>query len=191
MPPSYNPDEAVWIQRARAGEQAAFGNLVEAYQGPVYNLCFRMLGDPAAAEDAAQETFIKAFRNMSRYDVNRRFVNWLLSIASHYCIDQLRRRRPTFVKIDEAELPDGGLIGPEQNLVEAESHDRLRGLMADLDPTDRAALVLHYWHEQSMEEIGRTLKLSQSAVKSRLHRARRALAAGWSDGNRVLVEGMA
>ena len=85
--------EVRWLERARQGEQAAFAELVEAYQRPVYNLCYRMLGDPAEAEEAAQESFLKAYRGMRRYDPQRSFSTWLLSIASHHCIDQLRRRR--------------------------------------------------------------------------------------------------
>lgn len=188
MAPSHNPEEAVWIERARAGEHAAFGHLVVAYQGPVYNVCVRMLGDPAAAEDAAQETFLKAYRNMKRYDPRRRYVNWLLAIASHHCIDQLRRRHLMIVPIDDDRLHTGAPSNPEASLEAAETADRLQSLMARLDPTDRAAIVLHYWHDQSLEEIGRSLKLSESAVRSRLHRARRALAAGWPEGRLMAAE---
>ena len=70
------------VQATLSGETEAFGSLVERYQAPVYNLCYRMLSDPAEAEDAAQEVFIKAFGNMKRYDPDRKFINWILTIAS-------------------------------------------------------------------------------------------------------------
>jgi RNA polymerase sigma-70 factor (ECF subfamily) len=96
-------DEKTWIIQAQHGNDDAFTNLVETYQKPVYNLCYRMLGESEAAEDAAQETFLKAYQNLSRYDRERSFATWLLSIAAHYCIDRLRRRRFPSVSIDENE----------------------------------------------------------------------------------------
>ena len=85
--------EVKWVREARTGDAAAFSKLVEAYQTPVYNLAYRMLGNAAEAEDAAQETFIRAYTRLNTYDPDRKFSSWLLAIASHYCIDVLRRRR--------------------------------------------------------------------------------------------------
>ena len=84
--------ERAWIEQALAGDQEAFGHLVRAYERPVYNLTYRMLGNSAEAEDAAQETFLRAYSKLATYQPGRKFVNWLLSIASHHCIDRLRRR---------------------------------------------------------------------------------------------------
>ena len=77
-----------WIEKARNGDDEAFAMLVTTYQNPVYNLCYRMLGESNAAEDAAQETFWRAYQNLKHYDLDRSFITWLLSIAAHYCIDQ-------------------------------------------------------------------------------------------------------
>ena len=85
-------NESEWLDGAIEGDDDAFAQLVELYQKPVYNLCYRMLGTPGDAEDAAQEAFLRAYKNLRRYDRNRSFATWLLSIASHYCIDQLRKR---------------------------------------------------------------------------------------------------
>ncbi len=79
--------ERAWIEQALGGDQEAFGHLVRAYERPVYNLTYRMLGNSAEAEDAAQETFLRAYSKLATYQPGRKFVNWLLSIASHYCID--------------------------------------------------------------------------------------------------------
>jgi RNA polymerase sigma-70 factor (ECF subfamily) len=84
--------ERAWIEQALQGDQTAFGHLVRAYERPVYNLTYRMLGNAAEAEDAAQETFLRAYSKLATYQPERKFVNWLLSIASHHCIDRLRRR---------------------------------------------------------------------------------------------------
>jgi RNA polymerase sigma-70 factor (ECF subfamily) len=171
--------ECELILRAKDGSEEAFTNLVELYQVSVYNLCYRMLGDPMQAEEAAQETFMKAFKGLRRYDINRRFSTWLLSIASHQCIDWLRRRRlPTFSLeqlLPSQQKPDRA-IGPEETMVLNERQDEIRGILERLGYRDRALIVLHYWYELPYEVIAQSLSLSVSAVKSRLYRARRQLA---------------
>lgn len=174
-------DERDWLIRAQQGDDEAFANLVGAYQSRVHNLCYRMLGDPYAAEDAAQETFLRAYRAIRRYDLDRPFVTWLLTIASRYCIDQLRRRRLQTRPFDEylGEILPADTPGPEGTLTRREEEQRMQAALDELKPTDRAAVVLHYWHQLSYEEIAGTLSLTVSAVKSRLHRARKALALAW------------
>ena len=181
-------DETEWIRLAREGDQAAFGRLVVAYQTPVYNLAYRMLGDAGEAEEAAQETFLRAYTHLRSYDPQRPFRSWLLSIGSHYCIDLLRRRRITWLAFeDEIAAPDGSteftevrLTGnspnPEAAVARREQAEQIQQLLATLSPTDRAAITLRYWYDCSYEEIAEALSLTVSAVKSRLHRARRALA---------------
>ena len=179
-------DEIAWIEQARNGSDEAFTQLVETYQNPVYNLCYRMLGEAEAAEDAAQETFFKAYRNLARYDINRSFPTWLLSIAAHHCIDRLRRRKFTAFSIDDEEnhieLPDTNVPDPEKETVRRETQAQMQILLKSLDATDRAAVVLRYWNDCSEVEIAQALSLTVPAVKSRLHRARRALAKLWEEG---------
>ena len=93
-------DELIWVIQAQQGSDEAFTRLVEEHQTHVYNLCYRMLGEPEAAEDAAQESFLRAYQNLHRYDQNRPFATWLLSIAAHYCIDRLRRRKLSMFSLD-------------------------------------------------------------------------------------------
>jgi len=179
-------DELTWVTQAQKGDDEAFTNLVEKYQKPVYNLCYRMLGEPETAEDAAQETFLKAYQNLARYDRERSFPTWLLSIAAHHCIDKLRRRRFHSISIDEDEegqtdIPDRFAPDPEAETVKQQQRERLQDCLQSLDPTDRAAVVMRYWQDCSEAEIAQALKLTIPAVKSRLHRARRALADLWDE----------
>ncbi len=182
-------DEALWIRQAQHGDDRAFGHLVERYQKPVYNLCYRMLGEADAADDAAQETFLRAYQHLQRFDSQRSFSTWLLSIAAHYCIDCLRRQRLPMFSIDESpeedsfprELADPHDLNPEQEAERRQEQELLRRLIQALDPTDRAAIVLRYWHEASEAEIAEMLGLTVSAVKSRLHRARLTLARRWQE----------
>jgi RNA polymerase sigma-70 factor (ECF subfamily) len=177
-----NIDEGEWLARAREGDDAAFGNLLEAYQLPVYNLCRRMLGDAGEAEDAAQETFLRAYRNLRRYDPQRSFTTWLLSIASHHCIDRLRRRRLRWISLEglppRQQVADGK-PGPESTIVRQEREQQVQQMLTNLSPKDRAVVIMRYWNELSYVEIAKGLSMSISAVKSRLHRARKSMAQQW------------
>ena len=171
-------DETLWVMRARHGDEGAFSQLVEAYQRPVFNLCYRMLGDAAEAEDAAQETFIRAYTRLASYDPSRKFSSWILAIASHYCIDRLRQRRMGLVAWDD--LPPGSWLSdaqakPEEMILDRETQRQVHELLNDLPPDYRAVVALRYWHELSYEEIAETLHTTVPAIKSRLFRARQMM----------------
>jgi RNA polymerase sigma-70 factor (ECF subfamily) len=174
-------NEASWIAQSQAGDAEAFTRLVETYQTPVYNLCYRMLSDAGDAEDAAQETFLRAFLSIRRYDRSRPFPTWILSIAAHYCIDQIRKRRMAVVSMDESPTlePVDDTPGPETTLTRLEERQRMQAILEGLSPVDRALVVMYYWYDFSYEEIAKALELTLSAVKSRLHRARRSMAEQW------------
>ncbi|MCD6576445.1 MAG: sigma-70 family RNA polymerase sigma factor [Anaerolineaceae bacterium] len=181
-------DEGDYIKLARNGDQEAFTRIVETYQNPVYNFCYRMLGTPQAAEDAAQESFWRAYKNLHRYDIKRPFATWLLSIAAHYCIDQQRRKRLPTMDLNEiieftAEDP---APNPEISTMDMEFTEIVQRQLAHLSANDRAVLILRYWHEYSEDEISQTLSISKSAVKSRLHRARKHMAAQWEKAQNSL-----
>jgi len=170
--------EKAWALAAQKGDQSAFMHIVDAYQRPVYNLCSRMLGDATQAEDAAQETFLRVYTKLKTYQEDRKFSSWLLSIASHYCIDQLRRRRYQMVSWDD--LPPWRWLPtnepqPEEMAARNEAHDSLHALIEDLPPEYRAAVILRYWHDMSYDEIAETLDTTVSAIKSRLFRAKQMI----------------
>ncbi len=172
-------EETVWIQQALAGDHQAFTRLVEAYQIPVYNLTYRMLGNAKEAEDAAQETFLRAYTRLVTYQTDKKFSSWLLAIASHYCIDLLRRRRFTWLSLDELPFLDqaaGERNQPEEAAIRREERDEVRQMLAQLPPQYRAAVILRYWYELSYLEIAEVMGTTESAIKSRLYRAREMLA---------------
>ena len=173
-------EETAWIQRALTGDQEAFACLVEAYQTPVYNLAYRMLGNAAEAEDAAQETFIRVYTRLDTYDSERKFSSWLLAIASNYCIDRLRQRRFGWLSLDE--LPPWRWLTsssrPEEAVIRGEERDEVRQLLDQLPPHYRATVILRYWYDLSYQEIAEAMETTESAVKSTLHRARQMLAQG-------------
>lgn len=166
---------------AQRGDTAAFSQIVEQYQRPVYNLCYRMLGGSMDAEDAAQEVFIRAYKALDRYDTNRKFITWLLTIASNYCIDQHRKRKLDTVSVDSMEDYElrGNAEPIEIGMVKDEQAGSVQEMLKDLGEKDRAAVIYRYWYDYSYDEIAEALDLTVSAVKSRLHRSRKVLAKIW------------
>lgn len=168
------------IARILTGDQESFAELVEIYQRSVYNLTYRMLGDAREAEDAAQEAFLRAYQHLDRYDSGRPFKTWLLSIASNYCIDRLRKRRLTWLSIEEPLPPHPALssseIEPEDAVSNNERYTAVQAMLADLAPEYRAAVVFRYWYDMSYAEIANMLDTTESAIKSRLFRARQMMA---------------
>ncbi len=173
-------EDSLLVERVRHGEKAAFATLVESYQKPVYNLAYRMLGNAGEAEDATQEAFLRAYARLGSYNNTKPFKTWLFAIASHHCIDRLRKRRLIWLSLDATLPPHPALSdsrpGPEESAVQSERQEMVQQMLSTLKPKDRIMVVLRYWYDHSYEEIAEVTGASVSAVKSRLHRARNALA---------------
>lgn len=169
-------DELRLIDSAVRGDHEAFGRIVDTYKTAVYNLAYRMLRNGSDAEDAAQEIFLRAYTKLATYDRERKFSTWLLSIASNYCIDVLRRRRAVMVDLEEVAfgLPSDA-PGPERSALYQEHREAVARAINKLPETYRMVTVLRYYHDCSYEEIERITGLSEATVKTRLFRARRQL----------------
>jgi RNA polymerase sigma-70 factor (ECF subfamily) len=176
-------DELALIADAQKGKVDAFNELVLAYQSQVYNLAYRIMGDPASAEDATQETFIAAFQTLDRFRGGS-FKSYLLRIVSNRCYDELRRRkrRPAtsfddFGDIDEDANPalvNGG-EKPEEYTQRQEMAHVLQNGIDTLPADQRVTLVLSDVQGMSYQEIAETMEVSLGTVKSRLARARSKL----------------
>ncbi len=173
--------EQDFLRLAQRGEEGAINELVETYQQSVFNVCYRMLGQATEAEDATQETLVKALTNLHSYDVERPFKPWLLRIASNECIDRIRRRKNP-LSLDALgedgawEWKQGDSPNPEAEIVHRERRDEVRAALDALSPQDRAIVTLFYWENLPYTEIEAVTGLSISAIKSRLFRARRTIA---------------
>lgn len=170
-------EESGLIKRTLHGDQQAFACLVDKFKLPIYNLCYRMLDSSGDAEDAAQECFLRAYTQLHTYQPDRKFSTWLFAIASHLCIDMLRRRRYPLLPLDTVALwKQSNDPLPEDAAVSEESSAEVRALLKLLPEKYRLVVVLRYWQDLSYAEIAEATDLSESAVKTQLHRARRMLA---------------
>ena len=159
--------DEVTLRRAQRGDEGACRALVERYQGPVFALISRMIGRGPAVEDLAQDTFLKAFKALTRFDPGgaARLSTWILTIAARLAIDFSRRARPAEVARIE---PSGQ--SPELRSALAQA-------ISALPPDFRAAFLLREAHGFSTAEVAEALGVEEGTVKSRLSRAREALRA--------------
>jgi RNA polymerase sigma-70 factor (ECF subfamily) len=173
---STNTEDEALVRRVLTNERDVFALIVDKYKAAVYNHCYRRLHNPEEAEDAAQEVFLRAYNQLHTYQFGRRFSSWLLSIAAHYCIDLLRRRRPV-VDLDSiafwkpSEQPE-----PEEFALSEETRDEVRDLLRKLPDKYASVVALRYWQDMSYQEIAEVTGLSVGTVKTRLFRARELLA---------------
>ena len=164
----------------RGGDGEAFAELVERHKRQVHGLAYRMLGNAVDAEDAAQETFVRAYTRLGTYQPDGRFGAWLLAIAAHRCIDILRargRRVPTVAlgKVPESDRFISPVDGPEEQALRWAVRDEVQGWLAALPPRYRLVLTLRYFHDLTYREIADTLAEPVSTVRMRLFRARALL----------------
>jgi RNA polymerase sigma-70 factor (ECF subfamily) len=165
------------LQRARDGDADAFGELFRRFEPEVSRLCRRLLG--AGAEDAAAEVFLRARAALQGYDLDRPFRRWLLAIASHHCIDQLRRRRTEARLFAASELEPDALADPGpsplRHLARAEERSAVVAAIDALPDTYRLPLVLRYFNELDYDGIGEILGVTRGQVGTLLFRAKRRL----------------
>jgi RNA polymerase sigma-70 factor (ECF subfamily) len=191
-------DEAV-VAAALSGAPEACEEIVRRFERPIFSLIVRMVRDQGHAEDLTQDTFLKMFRALGRYDPTLRFSSWLFRIAHNTAIDFLRKRRLLVVEpIEDSDgdqhdpldtLPDPDAISPERAAVRSELTVAVEQALDRLRPDYRAVLVLRYQEGLEYQEIADVLQTPLGTVKTFLHRARRLLAhelaqAGWASETR-------
>ena len=171
--PAPDRDLAERIQR---GEQDAFAELISLHQTSVFNVAYRFLGNVHDAEDAAQETFVRAWRFFDQFDRERALGPWLKRICVNVCLNQLETNRPLLPLDEELPAPREPMSGPETITAQRDLERRLRREMTSLPPRYRAVIELRHYQDCSYEEIAETLRRPLSDVKSDLFRARKLLA---------------
>jgi RNA polymerase sigma-70 factor (ECF subfamily) len=165
------------VQRAAAGNQAAFKELYQEYARPVYNLVFRCMRNAQVAEDVCQEVWVKAYRELHRLDEPQAFPAWLYRIAARACVDAARRnsRAPVTTELMEATAPATG-DDPEQSALQTERIRLTWEALAAIPARQHLALFLREMERRSYKEISQMLETSESAVETLLFRARHGFA---------------
>ena len=177
--------DAAAVALARSGDSEAFRGLVERHGRAVYRLAHRMTGNPQDAEDVVQETFLKAYRQLGRFESRANFGTWLHRIAVNCSIDLIRGRKHQETAHDAADLDllDGGSgrpddridPSPERLMLSTQVQEQVARAMDDLTHMERAAFVLRHFEGQSIEEISRALGLKANAAKHSIFRAVRKM----------------
>jgi RNA polymerase sigma-70 factor (ECF subfamily) len=174
-------DEHLLVAAAKAGDAAAFEELVNRYERKIFRLTMNITRNREDAEDAMQDAFMKAYSHLDRFQEESRFYTWLVRIAANEALMRLRKRRPNQISLDEPIETDDDFIpqqiedwgpSPEQRFAQTEMRDILRGVIEELTPDFRIVFVLRDVEGLSTEETAEAVGISEAAVKSRLLRAR-------------------
>ena len=176
--------DAATVALARDGDSEAFRALVERQGRAVYTRAYRLPGNPSDAEDVVQETFLKAYRQLGRFESRANFGTWLHRIAVNCSIDLIRSRPHREAGRDTTDLEhlgalsdahDRGQQTPERLMMSTEVHEHVTAAMSGLSPMERAAFVLRHFEGQSIDEISRLLGLKTNAAKHSVFRAVRKM----------------
>ncbi|MBI4862618.1 MAG: sigma-70 family RNA polymerase sigma factor [Candidatus Riflebacteria bacterium] len=169
-------DEAELVRRVLSGEQEAYRLLVERHKVRVFNRCYFILGSAADAEDLAQETFFRAYQNLSKYDARFSFATWILTIARNLSLNWKRKPQAPVAAVDPreewVESLGSEVPGPEAQVEEGMSLAAIREAIVAVQPEFREVLALRYIQELSYQEISDLLKVPMGTVKSRLFHGR-------------------
>jgi RNA polymerase sigma-70 factor (ECF subfamily) len=168
--------------RVKAGDDSAFDYLVQKYRRPMINFMFRMAHNSAAAEDLAQEVFLRVYRSRQNYEASAKFTTWLYRIATNLAVNHARDTRhdrpENTVSLDEPDDQSGHTLdlpdktpGAEETIVRRERVAAIRQRVQALPERQRIAVVMHKYQQMEYRQIAEVLKLSESATKSLLFRA--------------------
>ncbi|HWW84796.1 MAG TPA: RNA polymerase sigma factor [Vicinamibacterales bacterium] len=174
-------DVAAVLARARQGDGEAFRALVEQHSRSAFRLAFRMTGHQQDAEDVVQESFLRAYRQLGRFESRANFGTWLYRIVANCSVDLMRAKQARHDQargesLDESvDLPAQDRPGPERLAESAELHGKIQTALGGLSPLERAAFTLRHYEGRSIDEISKTLGLGTSAAKHSVFRAVRKL----------------
>jgi RNA polymerase sigma factor (sigma-70 family) len=178
--------DLVLVERARAGDQGAYAELMDRYRESVYYMLLKMVKNGDDADDLTIEAFGKAFNRLEQYSPSFAFSTWLFKIASNNCIDFIRKKRVHVMSMDHAYSNsngegvridvDSGTLDPEEEIIKAQKVKLMRGVVSKLKPRYRELVEKRYFEELSYEEIAEQMDLPLGTVKAQLFRAREFLA---------------
>jgi RNA polymerase sigma-70 factor (ECF subfamily) len=180
------PTDAEIMLRAKAGDESAFAYLVQKYRRPMVSFMYRMSHNAAAAEDLAQEVFLRVYRSRTSYEASAKFTTWLYRIATNLAVNHARdtrhERPENMASLDEPDEETGttmdvadSSLTVEQQILRRERMEAIRKKVQALPERQRMAVIMHKYQQMDYRQIGEVLKLSESATKSLLFRAYESL----------------
>jgi RNA polymerase sigma-70 factor (ECF subfamily) len=175
-----NTDDLVYIKQVIDGDSSAFAALVNRYKDMVFTLSLKMVKSREEAEEAAQDTFVKAYRSLNRFKAESKFSTWLYKVAYNTCLDRLKKqnRAQPLTAIDEyTEHEVVSLSNAVDSLEEKERQQLIQSCLNLLEGEDSFLLTLFYFEEQSVKEIAKIMGINDNYVKIKLYRGRKKLAA--------------
>ena len=177
-----NSNDRQTVQEVLQGRTEAFSRLVEKYKRPVFNLTLRLTGSRQDAEDLAQETFLKAYVGLKRFDIQRRFFPWLFTIAVNTVRSHLKKTPPVRHVLSDAAAPDADVdprFDPQRRLENKQRRQHIAVALQQLPVEQREAVVLRYFQELSFNDIATVCNVSLSTAKMRVYRGIQRLAFIW------------
>lgn len=171
QPMDLQESEKKTIHRVLAGDTSQFALLVQTYSPPIYNLAVRLTGSLHDAEELTQETFVKAFQGLRRYDPERKFFSWIYTIAVNTIRSHLQKNPPIFFDHDLSATPADTKSNPELKVIRTQENDLLTQALQKIPLDLREAVLLRFYQELSFGEVSEILGISTSAAKMRVYRA--------------------
>jgi RNA polymerase sigma-70 factor (ECF subfamily) len=166
--------DARLVARCLDGDMAAFDQLIERYQKPLYNGCLRLVGSAEDAQDTLQTVFLKAYQKLETFDRERRFFSWIYKMMVNEALNSIARRKQ-FEELSPNLAAPGG--SPEELFAQSRLSDRVQDALMTLKPDYRAVIVLKYFGDLSYRELSYVFDVPLKTVKSRLYAARQKLGA--------------
>jgi len=172
------------VKLALKGDQRAFAEIVELYKDKIFHLGYRMLSNRHEAEDVVQETFLRVYKNLDRYDQKQKFSTWIYRIGTNLCIDRLRKRKPSYsldAELNDQDGTDGYALlpgderTPESEYLLSETQQLIHQAIDSLPDKYKTVMVLRYLQELSLQEISEVMDMPVTTIKTRVHRGREFL----------------
>jgi len=168
-------EDIKWIEGARKGNRLAFRRLVEKYQNYVFTIALRMLGNRETAEEVAQDVFLKVFQTLDTFEGKSKFSTWLYTITYRTVIDETRKKKLMTQALEDErtnkrvdDFHEDGL----QRMNRLDLEEQLQEAIKSLDPVDATLITLYYLHEKMVKEIAEITGLTETNIKTKLHRLR-------------------
>ena len=168
-------DDIYYIEKVVSGQTQYFSYIVEKYQNIVFSIALKVHGNREDAGEMAQEAFIKAYKSLHTFKGKAKFSTWLYRITYNHCISETRKRKIHFVSTDEVEVRDDDSELNLDGIPEENKAAYVKAALEKLPEDEYTLILLYYFEDQSIDEIGKVTGLSESNTKVKLHRARKKL----------------